>query len=185
MSRSVKFVSGIACTVLALVLGVGNAFASCGDSMNALAARAAAIQSHAVSGQQSSTAASSNANNASIVGMWHIRFVAGDQTIQEAFQIWNFGGTEVHNPNVDPRTGSVCLGTWKEAPGHTFKLSHRVWRYDASGNYQGIIRLSESVALTGNGDTHSGSFTLDFYDQDGNFQFSVPGNVVAERVTVD
>ena len=185
MVPSVKLIRFIVCAVLTVPLAVGSALASCGDSMNQLAARAAAIRAQSTSGQQSSAAASTNANSASIVGMWHIRFVVGDQTIQEAFQIWNFGGTEVHNPNVDPRGGSVCLGTWKEAPGRNFKLAHRVWRYDTDGNYQGLIRLTENVVLTGTGNTHSGSFSLDFYDTDDNFLFSVTGNVVAERVTVE
>src|SRR5258708_2136060 len=53
----------------------------------------------------------------SIVGLWDIRFVVGGQTIQEAYQLWNIGGTEIHNPNVDPRSGNVCLGVWRGAQG--------------------------------------------------------------------
>ena len=111
--------------------------------------------------------------------------MVGDQTIQEAYQIWNVGGTEVHNPNVDPRTGSVCLGAWKNTNGHTYKLVHRVWSYDASGNFMGTIHLSETLTLGDNGNSHSGSFNLEFYDPNGNFMFNVPGNVVAERVSVE
>ena len=117
--------------------------------------------------------------------MWHIRFVVGDTTIQEAFQIWNIGGTEVHNPKVDPRGGSVCLGAWKEVGGHTFKLTHRVWSFDASGNYQGTIRLTETITLGDNGTTHSGTFTLDFFDPADNPVGSLSGNVVGERITVE
>jgi hypothetical protein len=120
-----------------------------------------------------------------VVGLWHIRFQVGDQTIQEAFQIWNVGGTEVHNPNVDPRTGSVCLGAWKAAEHRSFKLTHRVWNYDVSGNFLGTINLSETLTLGHKGNTHSGSFTLDFYDPSGNFLFQVPGSVIGERISVD
>src|ERR1700704_2940748 len=83
------------------------AMASCGDSLSAMAAAAASVRNQSQVSQSSvqngSGAASENAVNRSIVGLWHIRFLVGDQTIQEAFQIWNTGGTEVHNPNVDPR----------------------------------------------------------------------------------
>jgi hypothetical protein len=127
--------------------------------------------------------ASDNAVNPSIVGLWHIRFLVGDQQIQEAFQIWNVGGTEVHNPNVDPRNGSVCLGTWEEAAPQTFKLTHRVWNYE-DGVFHGTIHLNETLVLGNRGSTHSGSFTLDFYDPDGNFLFQVPGTVVGERISV-
>jgi len=107
----------------------------------------------------------------------------GDQTIQEAYQLWNAGGTEIHNPNVDPRSGNVCLGVWKHSKGG-FKLAHRVWSYDSNGNFMGTINLSETVALTNDGNAHTGSFTLDFYDPSGNFLFEVAGNVTAERISV-
>ena len=163
------------------------AMASCGDSLSAMAAAAASVRSQSKVSQSSvqngSAAASDNAVDTSIVGLWHIRFQVGDQTIQEAYQIWNTGGTEVHNPNVDPRTGNICLGAWKEAAPQTFKLIHRVWSYDASGNFLGTITLSETLALGDRGNTHSGSFTLDFYDPAGNFLFEVPGSVIGERVS--
>lgn len=182
-SSTLKLVKSTACVILAFAL-LGSAYASCGDSLNAMAVKAAAIRgTQSTSGQAASTAASANANNPSIVGLWHIRFVVGDQTIQEAFQIWNQGGTEVHNPNVDPRGGSVCLGAWREAPQQTFKLTHRVWLYDINGNLQAVGHLSETVTLGDNGNSQTGTFTLSFYDPAGNFQFSVPGNVVAERIS--
>lgn len=109
----------------------------------------------------------------------------GTQTIQEAFQNWNLGGTEVHNPNVDPRSGNVCLGTWVRTPDGGFKLAHRVWNYDANGNFTGTIHLSETVYLGHNGNEQTGSFKLDFYDPSGNFQMEVTGNVTAQRIQVE
>jgi hypothetical protein len=105
------------------------------------------------------------------------------QTIQEAFQIWNTGGTEVHNPNVDPRTGNVCLGAWTAVGPQTYTLIHRVWWYDSTGDFQGTIHLHETVTLGNRGNSHTGAFTLDFYDPNNNFLYEVAGNVVAERVT--
>ena len=175
-----------ALSVLVVALGA-TAKASCGDSLNAMAAAAATVRSQPLgslsSVQNGSGAASENAVNPSIVGLWHIRFLVGDQTIQEAFQIWNTGGTEAHNPNVDPRTGSICLGAWKEAAPRTFKLTHRVWSYDASGNFLGTINLNETLVLGDRGNTHNGSFTLDFFDPLGNFMFEVPGSVIGERIS--
>ena len=100
-------------------------------------------------------------------------------------QLWNFGGTEVHNPNVDPRGGTVCLGVWKRAPQGVFKLTHRVWNYDTNGNFMGTIHLSETLTLGNGGNTHSGSFTLGFFDPSGNFLFDVTGSVAGERVSVE
>ncbi len=165
------------------------AMAQCGDSFSGLAAAANSIRSQSQVSHllvpNESAAESDKATNGSIVGLWHVRFRVGDQTIQEAFQIWNAGGTEVHNPNVDPRGGSVCLGAWKEAEHRSFKLTHRVWSYDVSGNFLGTINLSETLILSNKGNTHTGSFKLDFYDPFGNFLQEVPGSVSGERISVN
>jgi hypothetical protein len=132
-----------------------------------------------------------------IVGMWRTDFnitipgVPDPVTIQTAFQIWNLGGTEVHNPKVDPRGGSLCLGAWKQSRG-VYKLVHRVWSYAPDGTFLGTINLSEAVRVTNRGRSHTGSFTLDFFDPDGN-PLAVPGPgghpahvegvVVAERIS--
>jgi hypothetical protein len=176
----VKFAAG-----MVLVVGLSvSASASCGDSLSAMAAGAASVHSQFRPIQPNSTSAGDQART-SMVGLWHIQFAVGGQTIQEAYQLWNAGGTEVHNPNVDPRSGNVCLGVWKHDSHGTFKLAHRVWSYDSNGNFMGTIHLSETVTLRDGGNTHTGSFTLDFYDPSGNFQFEVAGNVTGERISVE
>jgi hypothetical protein len=178
----VKFAAGMA---LAVGLSV-SALASCGDSLSAMAAGTASAHSLSRPMQQHLRSPAANSVNSSIVGLWHIEFNVGDQTIQEAYQLWNFGGTEVHNPNVDPRTGNVCLGVWKRAAAFgAYKLAHRVWNYDASGNFLGTINLSETLTLGQSGNTHSGTFTLDFYDPSGNFINEVTGSVTGERISIE
>jgi hypothetical protein len=182
---NLNFVKFAACLVLVAGLSA-SASASCGDSLSALAAGAASVKSQPRPMEQGSPSSADNPFNSSMVGLWHIQFTVGDQTIQEAYQLWNAGGTEVHNPNVDPRTGTVCLGVWKqEGPRGPFKLAHRVWSYDATGDFMGTINLSETVTLGIGGNTHSGSFTLDFYDPSGNFLMEVTGNVTGERILVE
>ena len=191
MLRMMHNAVGVRVAVLSLLVVAfsATAMASCGDSFNAMATAAASVRSQSpasrLSVQNEPAAASDNAVNTSIVGLWHVRFQVGNQTIQEAFQIWNAGGTEAHNPNVDPRTGNICLGAWKEAAPQTFKLTHRVWSYDTSGNFLGTINLNETLVLGDKGNTHSGSFTLDFYDPSGNFMFEVPGSAIGERISAN
>jgi hypothetical protein len=187
-TRTLNFFKLAACTVVVVALGA-SASASCGDSLIGMAAAAASV--HNQSGSPSSPRQAGGApqsdspSKSSIVGLWQIRFVVGGQTIQEAYQAWNVGGTEIHNPNVDPRTGSVCLGVWKKVAPRGYKLSHNVYSYDTSGNFQGKIHLSETLTLGDDGNTHSGSFALEFYDPSGNFEFEVAGDVAAERVSVE
>jgi len=135
--------------------------------------------------QNRSTGPSDIAVNTSIVGLWHISFLVGGEQIQEAFQTWNTGGTEVHNPNVDPRQGTVCLGTWDEAAPQTFKLNHRVWLYTPDGSFLGVGHLHETLTLSDRGNTQNGSFTLDLYDLSGNKLAELAaGTVKGERISV-
>jgi len=183
-NHTLNFVKFAAWMVLAVGLSA-SALASCGDSLTAMAAGTASVGIQSLPIQQDSESSRSNAVNSSIIGLWHVQFMVGGQTIQEAYQLWNAGGTEVHNPNVDPRAGNVCLGVWKKAAPQTYKLAHRVWSYDTSGNFLGTIHLSETLTIGSRGNRHSGSFTLDFYDPTGNFQFQVAGSVTGERISVE
>lgn len=183
----------LVCAVLVAGVSVG-AMASCADSLAALA-KGRTIASPSLAAVLGTPSAVENAaaenskdhfdRNDSIVGLWHVQFFVGGQAIQEAFQIWNLGGTEVHNVNQDPRMGTVCLGTWIESPHGTYKLAHRVWNFDANGNFLGTIHLSEVVHLIKNGTEHTGPITFDFYDPTGNFQSEISGTVMAQRVQVE
>ena len=79
----------------------------------------------------------------------------------------------------------MCLGAWKRAPNGVFKLVHRALQYDTNGTFLGTIHLSETLTLGNGGNTHSGSFTIDFYDPSGTFQFEVAGSVKGERISVE
>jgi hypothetical protein len=172
-------------TYMVLVVGLSaSALASCGDSLSAMAAGAAAVVSQSRPMQHDAPSSGDKAVKSSIVGLWHVQFKVDGQTIQEAYQLWNAGGTEVHNPNVDPRTGDVCLGVWQQATG-TYALAHRVWSYDSSGDFLGTIHLSETLTLGQGGNTHKGSFELDFYDPTGHFVKKVTGNVTGRRISVE
>ena len=178
--KFVKFASYVA-----LVAGLSaSALASCGDSLAAMAASAASLHTQLPSTQRNAESHGQPIFLPSIVGLWDTKFMIGDQTIQEAFQLWNLGGTEIHNPNTDPRSGNVCLGVWKRSLG-TYTLTHRVWNYDSSGNFLGTIHLSETLTVGNQGTTHTGSFKLDFYDPSGVFQSEVAGTVEATRIPVD
>jgi hypothetical protein len=189
-----------------LLIQAAPANAQCGGSFEEMGAQAAVVQKSAqielISKMSGRTEGISilkgeydDDDAGSIVGLWHVDFniappgAPGPVTIQTAFQIWNLGGTEVHNPKVDPRTGPVCLGAWKQYRG-SYNLVHRVWSYDPNGTFLGTINLSESVRVSKTGRKHTGTFTLDFFDPDGNplevpgvHPAHVEGVVVGERIS--
>src|SRR5271166_851760 len=101
-------------TYMVLVIGLSaSAFASCGDLLSAIVTGNAGVTFQSGGAQPDVAVSGATVTHTSIVGLWHVEFTVNGQTIQEAFQLWNAGGTEVHNPNVDPRSGNVCLGVWK------------------------------------------------------------------------
>src|SRR2546430_4838799 len=112
LTQTLNFVKFAACMVLVVGLSA-SALASCGDSLSAMAAGAASVHSQSRPMQQNSQSAGDNSGK-SMVGLWHIQFTVGGQTIQEAYQLWNAGGTEVHNPNVDPRGGASAANSSSE-----------------------------------------------------------------------
>jgi len=171
----------VGCGVVAMQLS-SIAAASCGDSFLAIATGKSMMPS--VAGNQQLNAEAGPAHS-SIVGLWHVQFIAGGTPIQEAFQNWNLGGTEVHNPNVDPRQGNVCLGTWIKTPAGVYKLAHRVWNYDTTGDFMGVIYVSENVTLSHHGNAMTGSVTLTFYDPDGNYVTEVSADVAGTRIQVE
>jgi hypothetical protein len=83
------------------------------------------------------------------------------------------------------REGERLPGGVETRFARAYKLAHRVWSYDTSGNFMGTIHLSETLTVGEGGQTHSGSFTLDFYDPSGNFVNEVTCNVTGERISVD
>ena len=185
-------VTKIACLAIFLTLA-GSARAQCGGTfeslMNTIAAtkapKAAFLPAKSVA---SFPTPSNNAVNTSIVGLWRIKFIIqgadGPGIFQEAFQIWNAGGTEVHNPKVDPRGGSVCLGSWVQDPSQVFQLTHRVWLYDGAGSFQVLAHLTETLTLGDRGATHSGTFTLQAVDDNDNpLGPPLTGKVVGVRIT--
>jgi hypothetical protein len=123
---------------------------------------------------------------ASIVGLWHVRFLSGGLLYDEGFDQWHSDGSEILNDNgVPPAQGNVCLGVWKEVGPRTFKLKHPAWNWDANGNLIGTLIIHETVTLDADGDSYQGTFTFDFYDLKGNLTSEVKGDLNAKRITVD
>ena len=192
-SRSLAF----AVALILLLIGAASVSVSaqCGASLTSLASLPIVTKStelQVLKRDSLYSSSSDEANNPSIVGLWHVTFYVsvpevGDVPVQEAFQIWNTGGTEVHNPRVGDQetigtTAEVCLGAWSQSAPLVYNLTHRVWNY-SGGVYMGTIHLTESVTLSDKGAIQSGTFNLAFYDPDGNFMFEVPGTVAGERIT--
>jgi hypothetical protein len=118
----------------------------------------------------------------SIAGLWHVHYLGpafpgGDL---EAYQIFNAGGTEVHNPNAP--TDGVCLGAWVQAS-RSVQLTHRVWLYTPTGAFVGVGHLEANITLGDKGMTQTGTLIMQIFDLGGNAVTPpIPGTLSGERI---
>jgi len=130
---------------------------------------------------------------ASIVGLWHFRFLAQnsapipDGTLVDAgLIVWHSDGTEFTNSGQrKPATQNYCLGVWKKTGDSSYKAYHEALSYDDSGNPNGTAIIREDVTVDPGGDTFSGTFTIDVLDPAGNQVAHIAGRVTATRITVN
>jgi hypothetical protein len=132
-------------------------------------------------------------NDAAIVGMWKVQFVSEgtngipDGTmIDSAYAQWHSDGTEIMNSGRPPITSSFCLGVWKKTGESTYKLNHFALSWDPSGTvFVGPANIRENVTLNAQGNSFSGTFTIDQFDTNGNTLAHIVGKITAQRVTPD
>ena len=130
-----------------------------------------------------------------IVGFWKVLFVAEGNpsggppdgvTIDFGFQQWHSDGTEILNSGLRaPATGNFCLGVWKKVGHRRYRLNHFAISSDLSGNLIGPANIREEVVLDRDGDSYSGRFSIEQFDQHGNRLGGVRGRVTGTRITVD
>jgi hypothetical protein len=133
-------------------------------------------------------------DDAAVVGLWKFKFVSkGSQGIPDGAQIdagyvtWHEDGTELMNSGRVPKTGSFCMGAWRQTGYHTFKLNHYALSWDDSGTaFVGPTNIREQVTVDRSGDHYSGTFTLVQYAVDETTVLAVvKGTVTATRITAD
>jgi hypothetical protein len=131
--------------------------------------------------------------DAAIVGMWKVQFVSEGTTgipdgtvIDSAYAQWHSDGTEIMNSGRPPITSSFCLGVWKRTGESTYKLNHFALSWDPTGTvFVGPANIREDVTLDDQGNSFSGTFTIDQFDTNGNTLAHIVGKITAQRVTPD
>lgn len=128
-----------------------------------------------------------------IVGMWHVMFTAEGNSegppdgtpIDNALVVWHADGTEIMNSSRPPQDGDFCMGVWKKAGPDQYKLNHFAWGgNDTTGNPAGPTRLIETVTLSADGNSFSGTFWLRATDATGKATATIIGTMTGTRVTI-
>jgi hypothetical protein len=135
-------------------------------------------------------------SDAGIVGLWKVKLVSQNNAgipdgavIDAGYATWHSDGTEIMNSGRAPLTGSFCMGVWKQTGRFTFKLNHFAlsWGDLNMGNTLiGPTNIREQVTLDHSGNTFTGTFTIDQFDQSGiNLLGHIAGTIAGVRITAD
>jgi hypothetical protein len=130
----------------------------------------------------------------SIVGTWKEHWISeGSDGIPNGTEVdagyaqWHSDGTEINVSGLRaPLTGDVCLGEWIKTGARTYQLNHFGISYDSTGaNLVGPARIQQWLTLDPKGDSTSGKFTIDQWDEAGNLLGHVQGYIKGTRVTME
>ena len=136
-----------------------------------------------------------NDDRDAIVGLWKVKFVSKGNTgigipdgapIDEGYATWHSDGTEIMNSGRAPKTGSFCMGVWKQTGRSSYRLNHFALSWDPTGTTLiGPANIREEVVLGESENSYSGTFTIDQYDTEGHLLVHIAGLLSAQRITVD
>jgi len=135
-----------------------------------------------------------------IVGLWHVTFTAQGNSggppdgtpIDNAMVVWHSDGTEIMNSGRPPQDGDFCMGVWKKTGTATYHINHFAWGGNDTtnapagiGNPVGPTRITETITLSADGNSYTGTFTLRATGPSGNTTATIVGVITATRVTLD
>jgi hypothetical protein len=123
-----------------------------------------------------------------IVGMWRIQFLMGGEVFDQGITQWHSDGTELMNSSRNPDTQSFCLGVWQNLGASTYKLNHYGISWDPTTSTTsplGLANIRQTVTLSKDGNTLSGTFIINQYDESGNTLATFSGTITAHRINVN
>ena len=129
-----------------------------------------------------------------ILGFWHATFISEGTTnppipdgtvVDNGFAQWHSDKTEIMNSSRPPATGSFCLGVFEKTGRAAYTLNHFALSYNPDGTLQGPANIRETVTLARDGDSYSGTFSIDQYDTNRQLLAHIVGRVTATRITVN
>jgi len=122
------------------------------------------------------------AGPASIVGLWNITFFADGQPFDYGFDVFYADGNELLNDVTPTIEGNICVGVWQQIAPRTYTLKHVTWNFDTSGNLSGSGVFYQTLHLSTDGNSYTGTVESIFYDLSGNLTGQFAGTIEATRI---
>jgi hypothetical protein len=125
-----------------------------------------------------------------IVGFWKVKLlsehnpgVPDGKVLDQGYAQWHSDGTEIMNSSRPPATSSFCLGVWEKTGPSTYKLNHFAISWNPNGTLQGPANLQETVTVSKDQKSFTGTFSIDQYDEKGTLLAHQGGRIEAMRIT--
>lgn len=105
-------------------------------------------------------------------------------SVDHAYVQWHADGTETMNSGRPAADGNFCMGTWAQTGPRTYQLNHFMLSWVQSVNADGVnidnaflgpASIQETVTLSRDGSSYSGTFVLTQYDT--NYNIILPGGI--------
>ena len=141
-----------------------------------------------------------------ITGLYDVTLTSGGQTVDHGYSVWHADGSEIMNSGRPAGDSSFCLGTWAQTGKRTYTLNHFTlsWFQTVSdtpdpgtppflvgpyvnNTFAGPGNISETITLSRDGMSYTGTFAITQFDPMGNVVpgFPIAGTVSATRLTID
>ena len=123
-----------------------------------------------------------------IVGMWRFQFLVGTTVIDQGIVQWHSDGTEMTNSSRNPDTQSFCVGSGRRVGDSSYKLNHYAISWDPTTSTttpQGLANIRETLRLAKDGNSFTGTFVINQYDDLGDLLANVSGTLTGYRINVN
>lgn len=104
--------------------------------------------------------------------------------VDHAYVQWHADGTEIMNSGRPAADANFCLGTWAQTGARTYTLNHFMLSWAQSVNPDGVdidntfvgpASIQETITLSRDGSSYTGTFVLTQYDT--NYNIILPGGI--------
>lgn len=118
--------------------------------------------------------------------------------VDHAYSAWHADGNEIMNSGRPAGDGNFCMGTWAQTGTRTYTLNHFMlsWAQNVDANgvdidntFVGPASIQETVTLSKDGTSYTGTFVLTQYDTSYNIilpgGIPIKGTVTGTRKTIN
>lgn len=130
-----------------------------------------------------------NARHSRIVGLWDVEVTVANCATGApmasflALHQYHLGGTGQVVPATNPAALSAHMLIWDHIGGNDYRMSMKLFRFDAAGNNIGWVVLNNEISINEDADEYSGSGVAQFFDAAGNLLFGSCPSFAGTRFT--